>query len=134
MSRMDAGNGEVVGQRSRRAWWLLGAAIAFEVTATLSLKGALAIPALYAVVVVGYVAAFVCLSRVLRAGMPLGVAYGVWSAAGVALTAGLSMLIFDEPVTVLMACGMALVVGGVLCVELGASARWLASRRPSETT
>lgn len=98
------------------------AAILVEVAATLALKGALQHPALYAVVVVGYIGAFVCLSLVLRAGMGLGVAYGIWGACGVVLTAVFSMILFDEPLTLIMGAGIVLVIGGVLCVELGSQA------------
>lgn len=100
-------------------WLYLGAAIACEVTGSLSLKGALDQPALYAVVVIGYLGAFVFLARTLKAGLPLGVAYGIWGATGVALTAGLAALIFGEPLTPLMGAGIAVIIAGVLCVELG---------------
>nr|WP_196837144.1 SMR family transporter [Zhihengliuella flava] len=100
-------------------WVLLATAVAAEVTATLCLKAALDQPLFYAVVAAGYAAAFGLLGRVLRAGMPLGVAYGIWSAAGVVLTAVASWLIYGEPITPLMACGFALVIGGVLLVEIG---------------
>lgn len=100
-------------------WLLLLGAITTEVTATLSLKGALDHPALYAVVLVGYTASFLLLAAVLRAGTPLGVAYGIWGALGVAATAALSALIFDETLTGVMILGMVLVVVGVLVVELG---------------
>ncbi|WP_199906900.1 DMT family transporter [Aeromicrobium chenweiae] len=102
-----------------RKWLLLGSAIAFEVSASLSLKGALDRPLLYAVVVVGYVASFVLLSRVLVAGLPLGVTYGIWGAVGVAATAVLSAWIFDERLTALMLGGITLVIAGVLLVEIG---------------
>lgn len=105
-----------------RRWLLLLGAISTEVTASLSLKGALERPALYAVVVVGYVAAFTFLALVLRAGTPLGVAYGIWGAAGVALTAVLGAAIFGEPLTGLMGIGIAVITGGVLLVELGSQA------------
>ena len=101
------------------AWLLLLGAILAEVTATLSLRGALDQPALYAVVVLGYVIAFALLSGALRAGMPLGVAYGVWAAAGIVLTALLSRLLFREALTPLMLGGMGLIAAGVLLVELG---------------
>lgn len=101
-------------------WVLLGGAISFEVAGSLSLKGALEHPLLYIVVVVGYLAAFTLLTFVLRAGMPVGVAYGIWGALGVALTALLSAAIFGEPLTPLMLAGMGLVIAGVLCVQLGA--------------
>lgn len=100
-------------------WLLLLGAIASEVTGSLSLKGALDRPALYVVVAVGFIAAFGFLSAVLRQGMPLGVAYGIWGALGVASTAVLSAVIFGEALTGVMALGMALVIVGVLVVELG---------------
>ena len=110
-----------------RTWGLLLGAISVEVTASLSLKGALDHPWLYAVVVTGYVSSFVLLGFVLRAGMPLGVAYGVWGALGVAGTAVLSSVLFGEPLTGLMVVGMGLVITGVLLVEIGSQ---VASRKP----
>lgn len=100
-------------------WLFLAAAIALEVAGSLSLKGALTTPALYAMVAVGYMGAFGFLALTLRAGVPLGVAYGIWGASGVALTAGLSSLIYHEPLTPLMVAGIAVIIAGVLCVELG---------------
>ncbi|MBM0125343.1 QacE family quaternary ammonium compound efflux SMR transporter [Pimelobacter simplex] len=104
---------------SRAAWLALAGAIGCEVVASLSLKAALHHPVLYAAAVGGYVSAFALLGRILRLGMPLGVAYGVWGAAGVAGTAVLSMLLFGEDLTVLTAAGLGLVVAGVLAVERG---------------
>ncbi|MDN5895013.1 MAG: SMR family transporter [Nocardioides sp.] len=101
-------------------WLLLAAAIISEVTGSLSLKGALDRPALYAVVAIGYATSFVFLAAVLRQGMGLGVAYGIWGALGVASTALLSAAIFDETLTPLMGAGIALIIAGVLVVELGA--------------
>lgn len=45
-----------------------------------------------------------------------------WGACGVALTAVMSLVIFGEPVTPLMAIGILLIMGGVLLVELGSQA------------
>ena len=101
------------------AWFLLVTAVLTEVAATLALKGALEHPALYVVVVGGYVASFLGLVGVLRAGMPLGVAYGMWGALGVAATALLSAQLFGEAITGLMAVGLVLVVAGVFLVEVG---------------
>lgn len=75
-----------------------------------ALKGALERPLLYIVVVAGYLAAFVLLTLVLRAGVPVGVACGIWGALGVVLTAVLSAVIFGEPLTPLMILGMVLVI------------------------
>ena len=102
------------------AWPALGGAIISEVSATLALRQALNQPGFYVMVGIGYALAFILLSLTLKAGMPLGVAYGLWGALGVALTAVLSMLVFGEPITVLVALGIALIMVGVLLVELGA--------------
>ena len=100
-------------------WLLLGLAICSEVAATLSLKGSATVPALYAVVVFGYLASFVLLALVLRRGMALGVAYGIWGAVGVALTAVLSAVVFGEALTAVMVLGLACIVSGVVLVEYG---------------
>ncbi|MET3861320.1 small multidrug resistance pump [Dietzia sp. 2505] len=104
------------------AWAYLAVAISFELAATLSLRMAVGNARWYAAVVPGYLVAFVFLSLTLAEGMPLGVAYGIWTAAGVALAAVLSRLLFREPLTPLMGAGIVLIAGGVLLVELGAGA------------
>lgn len=103
-------------------WIFLVAAILCEVSATLSLRIASAgRAAFYAVVVVGYLAAFSLLALALAEGMGLGVAYGIWAAAGVALTAIASHFLFTEPLTPVMMGGIALIMAGVLLVEVGAA-------------
>lgn len=111
-------------------WALLAAAIASEVAGSLALKAALEDPVWYAVVVTGYAAAFAFLAAVLRRGLPLGVAYGVWAAMGVTLTAVGAAVVFGEALTPLMLAGIVLVVAGVLCVEIGSHR----APRPAEST
>lgn len=101
-------------------WLLLLGAILTEAAATLSLRGALDHPGLYVVVVTGYLASYGLLVQVLRRGMGLGVAYGIWGACGVVLTAVLSALLFGEMFTALKITGIVLVAAGVVLVELGA--------------
>jgi small multidrug resistance pump len=100
-------------------WLLLAGAIVTEVTGTLALRGALDHPWLYAVTGAGEVTSFFLLVKVLQSGMPLGVAYGVWSALGVAATAVFSSLLFGEAFTGPMVFGLLLIVGGVVLVEAG---------------
>jgi small multidrug resistance pump len=102
-----------------RKWALLIAAIAIEVAATLSLRASQDHSAWLVVVVGGYLGAFVLLTLVLRAGMPVGVAYGIWGASGTALTAVLAAAVFGDPFTWAIAAGIALIIAGVLLVELG---------------
>ncbi|MEE3849984.1 SMR family transporter [Gordonia sp. LSe1-13] len=104
------------------AWIFLTFAILSEVSATMSLRAAVSgSRRWYIVVAIGYVVSFVLLSGALANGMPLGVAYGIWSAVGVALIAVLGKVIFREPLTVVMSFGIVLIVGGVLLVETGSA-------------
>ncbi|MFC4602431.1 DMT family transporter [Rhodococcus kronopolitis] len=105
-------------------WALLLAAIGLEVTATLSLKASDGFRRRrwIAPVVVGYLASFALIAAVLARGMAVGVVYGVWVACGVALTAVLGRVIFGDPLTRTMRVGIALIMGGVLLIELGAAA------------
>jgi len=103
----------------RGRWALLALAIVTEVTGTLALRGAVDRPWLYVVTAVGYAVSFYALVRLLQAGSALGVVYGIWSALGVAATAALSSVLFDERFTLVMVAGLVLIVGGVVLVEAG---------------
>lgn len=102
--------------------YLLGA-IASEVTATLSLKLASDGKGYkwYLPVILGYLAAFVMLTYTLKAGLPLGVAYGIWSAGGVAITAVASRLLFQETLNRMAVLGILLITVGVFMVEVSSA-------------
>lgn len=103
-------------------WLFLATAIVLEVSGTLSLRLATSgRRAWYVAVALCYLGAFGALSLALSEGLGIGVAYGIWAATGVALTAVASHVLFDEPLTALMGVGIALIAGGVLLVELGAA-------------
>ncbi|MGV8872855.1 MAG: DMT family transporter [Rhodococcus sp. (in: high G+C Gram-positive bacteria)] len=108
------------------SWAYLVAAIITEVSATLALRTAARrsksrrLP-WFVGVGCGYTIAFTCLAGALRAGMPVGIAYGVWAASGVALTAIAARIIFKDPLNVVMCAGISLIAGGVLLIEFGAS-------------
>ena len=101
-------------------WLYLSVAILLEVASTLSLRVAAAgRRGWYAVVVPGYVASFLLLALALHEGLGVGVAYGIWTAVGVALTAVLSHLLFGESLTRTMLLGIALIAAGVVLLEAG---------------
>ena len=103
-------------------WIFLAGAILSEVVATMSLRASDGgrVKKWFIGVIAGYLVAFVALSLALADGMALGVAYGIWAASGVALTAIASKMLFKEPLTPMMMGGIALIISGVLLVELGA--------------
>lgn len=106
-----------------RKWGLLSAAIATEITGTLSLRASQDHSAWLIVVVIGYISSFILMAAVLRAGMPVGVAYGIWGASGTAVTAVAASAIFGEAFTWSLAVGIALIIAGVLLVEFGSHDR-----------
>jgi small multidrug resistance pump len=102
---------------------LLAIAIVGEVSATTALKLSenFSRPLPSVVVVVGYLVAFGVLAKLLKDGFPVGVAYAVWAAAGIAAVALIGALFLREPVTWTMVGGLALIIGGVVLLELGRS-------------
>jgi len=104
-------------------WLLLAGAIVTEVAATLSLRASegLRKKKWIAPVAIFYVVAFSLLTVALVQGMPVGIAYGVWAACGVALTAVGARVFFKERLTWRMVAGIALIAVGVFTIELGAA-------------
>lgn len=100
---------------------LLIGAILSEVTATVSLRlsegFSKILPSI--VVVVGYLSAFTLLSLVLKRGMSIGIAYGIWAAAGVALVALIGAAFLGDGLTGVQIGGLVLVAAGVVALEAG---------------
>ncbi|WP_018852873.1 DMT family transporter [Streptomyces aculeolatus] len=100
---------------------LLIGAILSEVTATVSLRlsegFSKIIPSI--VVVIGYLTAFTLLSLVLKRGMSIGIAYGIWAAAGVALVALIGAAFLGDGLTGVQIGGLVLVAAGVVALEAG---------------
>jgi len=99
----------------------LALAIAIEISATIALRVSegLRVKKWIAPILAGYVASFTLLSFALQEGVDIGVAYGIWSAIGIAGTAIIARTAFKEPLTKTMGAGILLVIAGVLLVELG---------------
>lgn len=103
------------------SWVVLTLAIVAEVAATLALRASngFRVRKWISVVVVGYVSAFSLLGVVLALGVPVTIAYAIWTAVGIAATAVLGRIIFDDHLSALTAVGLCVVVGGVILIELG---------------
>lgn len=101
------------------AWIYLSIAIIAEVIATSFLKASdgftKVLPSL--AVVAGYVTAFFFLSLTLKE-IPVGVAYAVWSGAGVTLIATIGWLFLGQKLDAAAIAGMGLIVAGVVVLNL----------------
>lgn len=101
-------------------WLALAGAIGVEVFATLSLRASDGFRkrVWIAPIIAGYLLSFYLLWVSLGLGMPVGIAYGVWSACGVALVAVIARYLFAEPLTWMMGAGIALIIAGVATIEM----------------
>jgi len=102
-----------------RPWSSLAVAIASEVVATSALKASEGFTRLWpsVIVVLGYGIAFYCLSLALRT-IPVGVAYAVWSGAGVALIALIGWFLFGQELDAAAMVGIGLIVAGVIVLNV----------------
>jgi small multidrug resistance pump len=100
-------------------WLFLSIAIVSEVMATSALKASAGftrpLPSL--VVVVGYGVAFYFLSLTLKT-VPVGVAYAIWSGAGVALIALVGWAFLGQRLDAPAILGLALIVAGVVVINV----------------
>ena len=100
-------------------WLILFIAIVAEVIATSALKSSEGFtkPMASIVVVLGYMIAFYCLSLTLKT-IPVGIAYAVWSGVGIVLITTVAWFVFDQKLDVWGIVGIALIMSGVLILNL----------------
>jgi len=101
----------------------LAGAIVAEVIATSFLRQSAGFtrPLPTAIVAVGYIIAFYCLSLALRQ-IPTGIAYAVWSGVGIVLIAAIAWIFQAQKLDAPAMLGMALIIAGVLVMNLFSSA------------
>lgn len=101
---------------------LLTIAILSEVTATLALRlsHGFSRPLPSVIVVLGYAVSFWMLALVLKQ-LPIGFTYAVWAGAGTALVAVAGIVGFGESATALKFASLALIVLGVVGLNLTGS-------------
>lgn len=101
------------------AYLLLALAIAAEVVATTALKAAAGFtrPGPSLLVVAGYGLAFWLLGLVVKT-VPVGVAYAIWSGAGIVLVTLLGVLFYRQLPDFPAMLGMGLIIAGVAVIQL----------------
>ena len=100
-------------------WLILFIAIAAEVVATSALKASDGFSRLWPslLVVASYATAFYCLSLTLKT-IPVGMAYAIWSGAGIVLVSLIAWVFFKQRLDLPAILGMGLIVTGVLVIQL----------------
>ncbi|GFH35277.1 ligand-binding protein SH3 [Streptomyces pacificus] len=102
------------------AYGLLAAAIAAEVAGTTAMKYSEGFTRLWPslATVIGYVIAFALLAQALKT-LSVGTAYAIWAGVGTAAVAAIGMLFLHESTSPVKIAGIALVVAGVVVLNLG---------------
>jgi multidrug transporter EmrE-like cation transporter len=106
------------------AWTWLACAIALEVVATSSLKAAEGFTRLWPslIVVIGYCGSALMLGLTLKT-FDIGMVYAIWSGAGTAVILLIGIAVFDEPATSLRMAGIALIIVGIVMLNLSGGRR-----------
>ena len=104
------------------AYLYLLAAIAAEVFATSTIKSTDGFTRLWPTLAcaAGYHISFVALAQAVK-GVQVGVAYAIWSGLGTAAIVAIGAAFLGEPITVTKVTGMALIIAGVVTLNLSGS-------------
>lgn len=102
------------------AWIWLGIAIVCEISGTLMLKASEGFSKFWPSigVVAGYGGAFVLMAKSLKT-IDVGITYAIWSGVGIIGAAIGGIVFFNEDLTKLNILGMAVIVAGVVVMNLG---------------
>lgn len=101
------------------SWIFLSIAIVAEVIATSALKASdgFSRPLPTLVMAIGYGIAFYLLALTLRT-IPVGIAYAIWSGAGIVLITAVAWLLYGQKLDWPAVLGMALIVAGVVVLNV----------------
>lgn len=101
-----------------QAWWMLAAAIAFEIAGTVSMRLSEGFSRVTpsVLIFVFYAVSFAINAFVVRT-LGLSVVYAVWSGVGTVITAAIGVWYFKEPATALKMASIGLIVIGVIGVH-----------------
>ncbi|MEU6066393.1 MULTISPECIES: DMT family transporter [Streptomyces] len=99
---------------------LLVGAIAAEVAATTAMKYSDGFSRLWPslLTALGYVLSFALLAQTLKT-VSIGTAYAIWAGVGTATIAVIGLMLFGEGLGVAKVAGIALIIGGVVVLNLG---------------
>ena len=105
------------------AWVLLSIAIFAEIVGTLSLKASEGLSKLWPStgVLIGYATAFTLMAMSLKK-LDVGVTYAIWSGVGIVGAAIGGLIFFDQQLSKITILGMAIIIAGVVVMNLGGAA------------
>ncbi|NEN74777.1 multidrug efflux SMR transporter [Pelistega sp. NLN82] len=101
------------------SWVYLAIAICFEIIATSALQASNGFTKLGAsvITVMSYIICFYMLSLALRQ-IPLGIAYAIWSGAGIVLLAIIGYFLYKQTLDIPAIIGLGFILAGVIIINV----------------
>ena len=101
------------------SFFYLSIAIIAEVIATSALKASNGFSVLWPslVTIVGYMIALFFLSLTLKT-IPMGIAYAIWSGAGIILISTVGLIVFKQQLDVPACIGLSLMILGIIVINV----------------
>lgn len=123
-----------INQSNARAWFMLLLAGAFEIGYALSVAGskAFTVPSWSVSAVLFFLLTLYALSVALRT-IDVGIGYAVWVGIGAVGAAVFGSILFDQPLTLVQAFWLGLIIIGVVWLQLTDSAKLQAMKRSVST-
>lgn len=99
-------------------WIYLGVAILFEAAGTTMMKLSSGGEKIFESILVGvfYLICFFFLTLALK-GIPISIAYAIWSGVGILMAVLIGYYLFNEPITVLKSIAVMMIIGGVVLLN-----------------
>ncbi|OZA30045.1 MAG: ligand-binding protein SH3 [Hydrogenophilales bacterium 17-61-9] len=116
---------------NRRAWVMLLLAGAFEIGYALSVGGskAFTVPGWSMAAIVFFLLTLYALSAALKT-IDVGIGYAVWAGIGAVGAATFGSVLLDQPLTLIQAFWLAVIIAGVVWLKLADSVKLQADKRP----
>ena len=122
------------GASKRYAWIMLLLAGAFEIGYALSVGGskAFTVPGWSVAAIVFFLLTLYALSVALKT-IDVGIGYAVWAGIGAVGAAAFGSVLLDQPLTLIQAFWLAVIIAGVVWLKLADSARLQTDKHPAST-
>jgi len=119
-------------KNNRRAWIMLLLAGAFEIGYALSVGGskAFTVPGWSMAAIVFFLLTLYALSAALKT-IDVGIGYAIWAGIGAVGAAALGSVLLDQPLTLIQAFWLAVIIAGVVWLKLADSAKLRPARHPA---
>ncbi|HHP0491822.1 TPA: DMT family transporter [Vibrio harveyi] len=101
------------------SWFFLLLGVGAEALSHVALKATdgFSKPLPATLVLLGHLAAFVCLAQAMKGGMPVGIVHALWAGLAIVAVTLISQLVYRQHMDTSLWIGMALIAAGVMVIN-----------------